>query len=226
VADRPGEESNDTSQTHDAAVAAGNADPRADRDQVLEALKAAFVQGRLGSDEFVERVGQALAAYAELDALTADIPATPPAAPPAAGEPGVTREAYNRGLVARGTFGGAGGIMLVAFIVVTAVSGNPFLGFLLGGVLGAFMVAVLGGLLTLIMWALESSGGWSSRQTGPPTRGGTTERLAAAEQADVPGQPRQSRRNGRHIAEATRDRRLTHGLLAGVGIAFLDNGLP
>jgi hypothetical protein len=46
-----------------------------DREQVLDALKAAFVQGRLTKDEFDQRVGQVLAAYAELDALTADIPA-------------------------------------------------------------------------------------------------------------------------------------------------------
>ena len=48
---------------------------QADRGQVLDALKAAFVQGRLTKAEFDHRVGQALASYAELDALTADIPA-------------------------------------------------------------------------------------------------------------------------------------------------------
>ena len=39
-------------------------------------LKAAFVQGRLTKDEFDLRVGQILASrtYADLDALTADIP--------------------------------------------------------------------------------------------------------------------------------------------------------
>ena len=39
-----------------------------DRGQVLDALKAAFVQGRLTKDEFEQRVGQVLATYAELDA--------------------------------------------------------------------------------------------------------------------------------------------------------------
>jgi hypothetical protein len=49
----------------------------ADREQVVEVLKAAFVQARLDRDEFDLRVGQALASrtYAELAALTADIPA-------------------------------------------------------------------------------------------------------------------------------------------------------
>jgi hypothetical protein len=48
----------------------------ADRDQVLEALKIAFVQGRLTIDELDARAGQALVSrtYGELAALTADIP--------------------------------------------------------------------------------------------------------------------------------------------------------
>ncbi len=49
----------------------------ADRDRVLEVLKAAFVQGRLAKDEFDMRVSQTLASrtYAELAAITADMPA-------------------------------------------------------------------------------------------------------------------------------------------------------
>ena len=56
----------------------------ADREQVIEVLKAAFVQDRLTKDEFDARVGQALASrtYADLTALTADLPAGPPVAPP------------------------------------------------------------------------------------------------------------------------------------------------
>ena len=50
---------------------------RADREHVIETLKAAFVQGLLGKDEFDARVGQTLTArtYAELATLTACIPA-------------------------------------------------------------------------------------------------------------------------------------------------------
>jgi hypothetical protein len=56
----------------------------ADREQVIGLLKAAFVQGRLGKDELAARVGQALAArtYADLAALTADLPAGLAAAEP------------------------------------------------------------------------------------------------------------------------------------------------
>src|SRR5215469_11014560 len=49
----------------------------ADREQAIELLKAAFVQDRLDKDEFDARVGQAFVSrtYAELAAVTADIPA-------------------------------------------------------------------------------------------------------------------------------------------------------
>jgi DUF1707 SHOCT-like domain len=51
---------------------------QADRERVVEALKAAFAQGRLDTDELDDRVGRAFASrtYAELAALTADIPAS------------------------------------------------------------------------------------------------------------------------------------------------------
>lgn len=49
----------------------------ADREQVIGTLEAAFVQGRLAKDELDVRAGLAFAArtYAELAALTADLPA-------------------------------------------------------------------------------------------------------------------------------------------------------
>jgi hypothetical protein len=55
-----------------------------DREQVLDTLKDAFVQGRLTRDEFDLRAGRALASrtYADLAALTADLPARPPTAQP------------------------------------------------------------------------------------------------------------------------------------------------
>jgi Domain of unknown function (DUF1707) len=65
----------------------------ADREQVIEALKDAFVHGRLTKDELDARAGQAFLARtnADLAALTADIPPAPataaarPARPPAPG---------------------------------------------------------------------------------------------------------------------------------------------
>src|SRR6185369_2539283 len=52
----------------------------ADREQVIEVLKDAFVQGRLTKDELSVRAGLALVArtYAELSAVTADVLVTIP----------------------------------------------------------------------------------------------------------------------------------------------------
>lgn len=70
----------------------------ADREQVIDVLKVAFVQGMLAKGEFDERVGHAFAArtYADLAALTADLPAMQTTAQPlkpagAAGEQPVLR---------------------------------------------------------------------------------------------------------------------------------------
>ena len=53
---------------------------QADREQAITVLKAAYAQGRLTKDELEVRAGQAFASrtYAELAALTADIPADSP----------------------------------------------------------------------------------------------------------------------------------------------------
>ena len=72
-------------------------------EQVLDALKAAFVQGRLAKDEFDLRVSQVLGAYAELDAVTADLPAGLTTAQP----PETIRKSHNKKLIQRGTAAGA-----------------------------------------------------------------------------------------------------------------------
>jgi Domain of unknown function (DUF1707) len=55
---------------------------QADREQAITVLKAAYAQGRLTKDELEARAGQAFASrtYAELAALTADLPAASPTA--------------------------------------------------------------------------------------------------------------------------------------------------
>jgi Domain of unknown function (DUF1707) len=59
------------------AAAAGLRASRADRERVIDLLKAAFVQDRLDRDEFDTRIGQVLASrtYGELAAVAAEIPA-------------------------------------------------------------------------------------------------------------------------------------------------------
>ena len=51
----------------------------ADRERVIDVLKAAFAEGRLTQEEFEQRAGQTFSArtYAELATLTADLPAGP-----------------------------------------------------------------------------------------------------------------------------------------------------
>src|ERR1700722_15185919 len=66
---------------------------RADREQAVDVLKAAFLQGRLSKDEFDLRVGQVFASrtYGDLGALTADLPDSVTSAQPSperAREPG------------------------------------------------------------------------------------------------------------------------------------------
>ena len=75
-------------EDHRRAAATGRDQLRAaqgDREDVIDALKAAFVADRLTEDEFSARIGQALASrtHADLAAITADIPAWPVAAQPA-----------------------------------------------------------------------------------------------------------------------------------------------
>lgn len=56
-----------------------------DRDRAVDYLKTAFAEGRLSPEEYDVRAGRALTArtYADLDAVTTDLPGARPAAPPA-----------------------------------------------------------------------------------------------------------------------------------------------
>ena len=151
----------------------------AGREQVIAALNAAYVQGRLTKEEFDLRVGQALAIYAELDALTADIPAAPPAVTaPTGAEPTVTaraelaREAANKKMIRQGTAGVAG----LTFVLVTALimPHSPVLAVIVGVMLTSFVAVLAAGLLTLLSWALDrrsraqGAGGAGPAQSSPP----------------------------------------------------------
>jgi hypothetical protein len=120
------------------------------REQVIAALTTAYIQGRLTREEFDVRVGQALAMYAELDALTADIPAAPPAVTAPAE---LAREAANKKMIRQGT----AGVAVLTFVLVTAVgaSYNPAIAVLAAGLLTFFVTALTAGLLTLLSWALD-----------------------------------------------------------------------
>jgi hypothetical protein len=81
----------------------------ADREQVIEALKDAFVQGRLTRDELAARAARALAArtFAELATLTADIPA-------AAGPTWLLTRARRRPLARKAV--GSGSCLIIAAV--------------------------------------------------------------------------------------------------------------
>ena len=126
----------------------------ADREQVVGALQAAFVQGRLTVDELHERVGRALAArtYAELAALTTDLPADPaPARQPApAPQPAPARRPLNpaaRRAVKTGA--GAIGVTVIAVGAAIAAAGDPAA----AAVIAVFMV-VLAAVATAVVASL------------------------------------------------------------------------
>ncbi len=118
----------------------------ADREQVIEALKTAFVRGQLTRDELDTRAGQALAARtcAELAALTAGIPGGPAAAGPTRPPTRVRRRPptrvrrrpparVRRRPLARAA-AGSGGCLVIAFAAVWVAAnildpnglGNPY----------------------------------------------------------------------------------------------------
>jgi Domain of unknown function (DUF1707) len=63
----------------------------ADRERAIDVLKAAFAEGRLDMDEYVDRVGNVHASrtYRELAVLTADLPVGPLGTLPVAAAPAV-----------------------------------------------------------------------------------------------------------------------------------------
>jgi Domain of unknown function (DUF1707) len=168
------------------------------REQVLDALKAAFVHGRLAKDEFDLRVGQVLAAYAELDSATADIPAGLTTAPP----PETIRKSRNKKLIQRGTAAGAGASVALTATVAVAARGNPVISLVVVGLAGIVVAVLLAGLLTLVSWVLEMVSRWQPSPglpTGPS--GKAAQRLALADPA---GSSSQISHDSPHTAEAAR----------------------
>jgi hypothetical protein len=93
----------------------------ADRERVVDLLKAAFVQGRLTKEELEERAGQALGSwtYAELAELTADLPGGSMTAPP----PGQARDRA-RLPVGKIVLVGAGVLTAPAVLAAAIITGN------------------------------------------------------------------------------------------------------
>jgi hypothetical protein len=172
-------------QQGEAPVTTGSHDPaavgrdrlragHADREQVIETLKTAYVQGQLTKDELDTRAGQALTArtYADLAALTADIPPEPPAArlahPPA--------PARRRPLARAAAK--SGGCLVIAAAAVRVVGladpGNtpgPIPKFWAFPCFFLALAAVLAALGFLVDGVVTSVEQWRSRRRLPPRAG-------------------------------------------------------
>jgi hypothetical protein len=118
----------------------------ADREQVIETLKAAFVQERLDRDEFDLRVGQTFASrtYAELAALTADIPARltaarPPVPAPVQGEQPLLRA----GRVITATTAVYAGVWAYALLLSPHEDVNPTTAWLVFGGFWAYLIILV-----------------------------------------------------------------------------------
>jgi Domain of unknown function (DUF1707) len=137
-----------------AAAAAGRGHLRvshADREQVIDTLKAAFVQGRLTKDEFDARIGQTFTSrtYAELAAVTAGIPAGLASQPLRKPARALTRTEKT---AAWGVYG----IVMPAFLTVAGMPGHTAVG----------AVAITAAVIYFIFWlvggilVLGSRHGW------------------------------------------------------------------
>lgn len=129
----------------------------ADREHVIDALKAAFVQGRLSKDQLEVRAGLALASrtWAELTAITAEIPALPiESQPPSEPAWADTRKGVDKKKVAAWS---------ACAILLPPALGAAFLTFY-GGYLVLLLIAFIG--------LMVSAGPSVPHRTGPlPVRG-------------------------------------------------------
>jgi hypothetical protein len=138
----------------------------ADRERVIGMLKAAFVQGRLTKDELDMRVGQTLASrtYADLAALTADLPAglarTQPVRKPARAK---ARPAASVAVILC-----PAGIYASAGVAHAVLIGNERLLIALMPVFISFVVWMAAGVVN---WRDKRSGGQSPRRPAPGAGG-------------------------------------------------------
>ena len=145
----------------EAAAAADNGHLRvshADREQAVDLLKSAFVQGRLTKTELDARVGQALAARtrAELAPLSADLPAWLAASPPRR-TPGRARPRPRTAKVAAGV-----GLTVppAVLLAVAFLAGNERLSEICFLVISQFLIVwILAGSRVLARWHDQRVGG-------------------------------------------------------------------
>jgi hypothetical protein len=173
----------------------------ADREQVTETLKAAFVQGHLDRVEFDLRVGQALASrtYAELAALTNDIPAGLTAAPPPRPASARARTQVKKVVIACGWVVPPAAVVVAAFLADSDLVGTLAFAFLFL----YFIVGMTAGAAMLNAWLEKRSGGQSPRRPAAGTGGLAPQRLPST----GPGRQLPPAGHGhQHTTEAARKR--------------------
>jgi hypothetical protein len=128
----------------------------ADRERVVDLLKAAFVQGRLTRIELDERLARTFGSrtYAELAALTADIPAT--AARPQAPARSTARRVSDMGLA--------------MLLMLGVLLGQAFAGPGDPGQRLMFVVGVLIPIMSLLFAGLLGLHTWLERHAAAPRR--------------------------------------------------------
>ena len=178
----------------------------ADREQVIDVLKAAFVQGRLTRAELDLRVGQVLASltYADLAALTAGIPAGPAGVKPL--EPARESDKVPAPkTIARVAAAGTGVSMVFIGAELMGSGGNSVTGLVVVGLTGFLAAVLIAGFVMFLSRLFEKSSSRHPSQ-GPSSPGSeTAQRLASAEPT---GQLPQVSHEPRHTTEAARSRRL------------------
>ena len=162
----------------------------ADREQAIRVLKAAFVQGLLTKDEFDQRVGQAFASrtYADLGALTADIPGWVSSARSSdehAREPGRVLSFKTAARV--GAVGASPSVASAAVVMMHSSGVSAVAGVLLVGLTGVFVAGLLAALLMLLSWVVRRS--LREPAQGPPSGPGglASRRQASARQLPSAG---------------------------------------
>jgi len=174
----------------------------ADREQVIGTIKAAFVQGMLAKDEFDQRVGQTLAArtYADLAALTADLPAGLAAAQP----PEPARESANKRKKAAAALACATSGWVGILFALPPMPDGP-VAMTIGLLMFVLIGAVSTGWLLLFHAWLEERAGRQAAQGLPPGDGGGASRRPAS--ADPAGQLPPADPGHKQTSEAATNRR-------------------
>jgi len=172
----------------------------ADRERVVEVLKDAFVQGRLNKGELDARVGRAFASrtYAELAALTADIPAAPPE------QHARAQNLAPRSHTARDVVIGLAAGLIVAAVIV-------FGGLLKYGAFGVLAIPIVA-VVPLVLIGNVAEQRHSRRQLPPrPRQGAQASEVQQPGQPSRPGQAEHDPALPRRRPDRTRSDLRTHG---------------